>query len=70
MVLDAKTGEPLWNVNIAQTSQGSPMTFMVGGKQYIALAGTSSITAYVLVFLSFRLPSSVVVSGCRRADMS
>ncbi len=48
LVVDAKTGKPLWNVNISQTTQGSPMTFMVGGKQYIALAGTSSITAYVL----------------------
>jgi len=48
LVVDAKTGKPLWNVNISQVTQGSPMTFMVGGKQYIALAGTSSITAYVL----------------------
>jgi alcohol dehydrogenase (cytochrome c) len=48
LVVDAKTGTPLWNVNIAQTTQGSPMTYMVGGKQYIALPGTSSITAYVL----------------------
>jgi alcohol dehydrogenase (cytochrome c) len=48
LVVDAKTGKPFWNVNIAQTTQGSPMTYMVGGKQYIALAGTSSITAYVL----------------------
>ena len=48
LVVDAKTGKALWNVNIAQTTQGSPMTYMVGGKQYIALPGTSSITAYVL----------------------
>ena len=48
LVVDAKTGKPLWNVNISQTTQGSPMTFMVGGKQYIAMPGTSSITAYVL----------------------
>ncbi len=48
LVVDAKTGKPVWNVNIAQTTQGSPMTYMVGGKQYVALAGTSSITAYVL----------------------
>jgi alcohol dehydrogenase (cytochrome c) len=48
LVVDAKTGKPVWNVNINQTTQGSPMTFMVGGKQYIALAGTSSMTAYVL----------------------
>jgi alcohol dehydrogenase (cytochrome c) len=45
LVVDGKTGKPLWNVNIAQTTQGSPMTFMVGGRQYIALAGTNSFTA-------------------------
>ena len=43
-----ENGQAVWNVNIAQTTQGSPMTYMVGGKQYIALPGTSSITAYVL----------------------
>ena len=48
LVVDAKTGRPLWNVNIAHTTQGSPMTYMVGGRQYVALAGTSAITAYVL----------------------
>ncbi len=48
LVVDAKTGKPLWNVNISQTTQGLPMTFMVGGKQYVAMPGTSSITAYVL----------------------
>jgi alcohol dehydrogenase (cytochrome c) len=48
LVVDGKSGKPLWNVNIAQTTQGSPMTYMVGGKQYIALPGTSSIVAFVL----------------------
>jgi alcohol dehydrogenase (cytochrome c) len=48
LVVDGQTGKPLWNVNIAQTTQGSPMTYMVGGKQYIAMAGTSSIVAFVL----------------------
>ena len=48
LVVDAKTGKPIWNVNIAQTTQGSPMTYMVGGRQYISIAGTGSITAYML----------------------
>jgi alcohol dehydrogenase (cytochrome c) len=48
LVVDAKSGKPLWNVNISHTTQGSPMTFMVGGRQYIAMPGTSAITAYVL----------------------
>ena len=30
------------------------MTYMVGGKQYIALAGTSAITAYIFVLMLLR----------------
>jgi alcohol dehydrogenase (cytochrome c) len=48
IVLDAKTGDPLWNVNVAQTTSATPMTYMVGGKQYIALPGTGVIVAYSL----------------------
>ena len=48
LVVDAKTGKPLWNVNLAQISNATPMTYMVGGRQYIALSGTGTITAYVL----------------------
>jgi alcohol dehydrogenase (cytochrome c) len=48
LIVDGNTGKPVWNVNIAHTTQGSPMTYMVGGRQYIALAGTSAIAAYVL----------------------
>jgi alcohol dehydrogenase (cytochrome c) len=48
LVLDAKTGKALWNVNLAQTTNATPMTYMVGGKQYIALSGTGTIAAYML----------------------
>jgi alcohol dehydrogenase (cytochrome c) len=48
LALDAKTGKALWTVNIAQTSQATPMTYMVGGKQYIAMPGTGVIAAYAM----------------------
>jgi alcohol dehydrogenase (cytochrome c) len=48
LVADAKTGKPVWNVNLAQVTNATPMTFMVGGKQYIALSGTGTIAAYML----------------------
>jgi alcohol dehydrogenase (cytochrome c) len=47
-VYDAKTGKPVWNVNLSQVTMATPMTYMVGGKQYIGLSGTGTITAYVL----------------------
>jgi alcohol dehydrogenase (cytochrome c) len=48
LVIDAKTGKPLWNVNLAQITNATPMTYMVGGKQYIGLSGTGTIAAYML----------------------
>jgi alcohol dehydrogenase (cytochrome c) len=48
LVVDAKSGQPVWNVNLSHTTQGSPMTYMVGGRQFVALPGTNAITAYVL----------------------
>ncbi len=37
VALDATTGKPVWHINVAQTSLSSPMTYMVAGRQYIAL---------------------------------
>ncbi|HTL00899.1 MAG TPA: PQQ-binding-like beta-propeller repeat protein [Vicinamibacterales bacterium] len=48
LALDAKTGKALWNVNVAQNTSATPMTYMVGGRQYIALPGTGVIVAYAL----------------------
>ncbi len=58
MAFDARSGQVVWHVNVGQvTSQATPMTYMVGGKQYIALAGGREqaevgrgvIVAYALV---------------------
>lgn len=48
MALDAMTGKPLWQVNLGQTTQSTPMTYMVGGKQFIALPGNGMVAAYEL----------------------
>ncbi|MYI74379.1 MAG: PQQ-binding-like beta-propeller repeat protein [Acidobacteria bacterium] len=47
--LDAWSGEPLWHVQINQEWRASPMTYMVGGRQYVAIASR-------LGFWSFALP--------------
>jgi alcohol dehydrogenase (cytochrome c) len=48
VALDAKTGAPVWHINLAQNSSAAPMTYMVGGKQYIALPGNGVLVAYSL----------------------
>ena len=48
LVLDGKSGKPVHNVNMGHSSSAGPMTYMVGGKQYIALHGTGSLTVYAL----------------------
>ena len=48
LALDIDTGRALRNINIGQTTASTPMTYMVGGKQYIALPGTGVIVTYML----------------------
>ena len=48
LALDAKTGKAVWNLNIVNAGQTAPMTYMVGGKQYIALQGSGAVIAYML----------------------
>lgn len=47
--LDAKTGKPLWHLPLDAHWHASPMTYLVDGKQYIAVAVNSSIMAFGLV---------------------
>jgi alcohol dehydrogenase (cytochrome c) len=47
--LDAKTGAPLWHFESGQNWRASPMTYMVGGKQYVVLAGDGGILSFALV---------------------
>lgn len=47
--LDSKTGIPIWHFETGQAWRASPMTYMVGGRQYVVLAGAGGIFAFALV---------------------
>jgi alcohol dehydrogenase (cytochrome c) len=46
--LDAKTGAKVLDMNIGMGTSASPVTYMVGGKQYIAMTGTGAVIAYTV----------------------
>ncbi len=46
--LDARSGEPIWHVPINQEWRASPMTYMVGGRQYVAIASRLGFWAFAL----------------------
>jgi alcohol dehydrogenase (cytochrome c) len=48
LALDAKTGKPVWSLNIAASGLTAPMTYMVGGRQYVAIGAAGAILAYVI----------------------
>lgn len=45
---DAKTGKFLWHFEANQPWKGSPMTYMVGGHQYVAVASGANILSFAL----------------------
>jgi alcohol dehydrogenase (cytochrome c) len=47
--LDARSGKPLWHFPANETFRASPMSYMVGGKQFISIAAPSG-------YLTFGLP--------------
>ena len=46
--LDAESGEPLWHFQANQDWKASPMTYVVGGRQYIAIASGLGFWAFGL----------------------
>jgi alcohol dehydrogenase (cytochrome c) len=46
--VEAPTGKPLWHFHTNQLWKASPMTYMVDGKQYVAIAAGSNILAFGL----------------------
>jgi PQQ-dependent dehydrogenase (methanol/ethanol family) len=46
--VDAKSGKTLWHFEAGNIWKGSPMTYMVGGRQYIAVAAGSNIVSFAL----------------------
>ena len=51
---DKKTGAEVGAVQMSGAQTGSPMTYMLGGKQYIVVASSSSIRPGEL--MAYRLP--------------
>ena len=46
--VDSKTGKPVWHFESGQSWRASPMTYMVGGRQYVVLAGGGGILTFAL----------------------
>jgi alcohol dehydrogenase (cytochrome c) len=47
--VESKTGKAVWHFETSQSWNASPMTYMVGGKQYVVLAGSGGIFSFALV---------------------
>jgi PQQ-dependent dehydrogenase (methanol/ethanol family) len=48
--VDAGSGKPLWHFNTNQSWHASPMTYMLDGRQYVAIAAGATIIAFALTY--------------------
>ena len=46
--VDAKTGKPLWHFETNQAWKASPMTYMMNGRQYVAIASGGNILSFAI----------------------
>jgi alcohol dehydrogenase (cytochrome c) len=46
--VDARTGKYLWHFETNHAFKGSPMTYAIGGRQYIAIASGPNILSFAL----------------------
>ena len=46
--VDAETGKPMWHFNTGQSFSASPMTYAVGGVQYVAVCAGSDVFSFAL----------------------
>jgi len=46
--VDAKTGKTLWHFETGQAWKASPMTYISGGRQYVAIAAGNSILSFAV----------------------
>ena len=46
--VDAETGEPVWRYELDKGALGPPITFMVDGKQRVAVTSTAGVTVFGL----------------------
>jgi PQQ-dependent dehydrogenase (methanol/ethanol family) len=56
--VDAKTGKYLWHFETNHAIKASPMTYAIGGKQYIAIASGPNILSFALPELPVELKTS------------
>jgi alcohol dehydrogenase (cytochrome c) len=45
---DARNGKPLWHFNTGQNISASPMSYAIGGKQFVAIAAGSDVFSFAL----------------------
>ena len=48
VALNAKTGVPVWHFNTGQKINAQPMTYFVGGTQYVCIASGSDVFSFAL----------------------
>jgi glucose dehydrogenase len=48
VALDARTGKELWRLAVGGQINSGPMSYSVGGKQYVTVAAGSSLFAFAL----------------------
>lgn len=48
VAVSAADGKPVWHARVGQVWWASPMTYMVGGRQYVALAGPAGIFSFAI----------------------
>jgi alcohol dehydrogenase (cytochrome c) len=46
--VDAKTGKSLWHFETGAPPKSSPMTYMVNGRQYVAVAAGANVLSFAL----------------------
>jgi alcohol dehydrogenase (cytochrome c) len=46
--VDPKTGKTLWTFHANQAWRGCPMTYLLNGRQYVAVASGSNILSFAL----------------------
>jgi alcohol dehydrogenase (cytochrome c) len=46
--VDARTGAPLWHFETGQPPKASPMTYMLDGRQYVAIASGANVFSFAL----------------------
>jgi alcohol dehydrogenase (cytochrome c) len=48
VILDGRTGKPLWHFHVGQLIHASPMSYAISGKQYFAIAAGSDVFSFAL----------------------